>query len=117
MALSQLKTGGWMVRCTVQYMGVNGDHSHRVTLNVSGPGVSVGAVTAQVGPSSRSYVVQDPAVQSVKVVLSPSQLWMERSVYVGSAPSRGDVYWCEGSGQDTTSGGYLRTTHMEDVSP
>lgn len=117
MQVSQLKSGGWMVRCTVQYMGVNGDHEHRVALDVSGPGASVGQVAAVVGPANRSFVVQDAGVQSVKIVLGPSQLWMERAVYLSAAPGRGDVYWCEGSGQDTTSGGYLRTTHMEDTSP
>jgi len=116
MELSQLKSGGWVARCTVQYMGVNGDHEHRVAMDVSGPGVSVGQITAVVGPANRSFIVQDAGVQNVKIVLSPSQLWLERAVYLTSAPARGDVYWCEGSGQDTTSGGYLRTTHMEDVS-
>ena len=116
MELSQLKGGGWVARCTVQYMGVNGNHEHRVTLDVSGPGVSVGQVTAAVGPANRSFIVQDAGVQNVKIVLTPSQLWLERAVYLTSAPASGDVYWCEGSGQDTTSGGYVRTTHMEDVS-
>jgi hypothetical protein len=116
MHLSQRNDGGWVARCTVQYSGVNGKHTHRVALDVVGPGVNVGRVSAVVGPTNRSFMVQDAGVQAVKFVLSQSQLWLERAVHLSSAPARGDVYWCEGSGQDITSGGYLRTTHMEDVS-
>jgi hypothetical protein len=116
MQVSQMKSGGWMVRCTVQYMGVNGNHQHRVAIDMSGPGISAGVVTAEVGPAERSFILQDAGVQNAKIVLSPGQLWMERAAYLSAAPGHGDLYWCEGSGQDTTSGGYLRTTHMEDVS-
>jgi len=116
MELSQLKRGGWVLRCSAQYAGVSGDHKHRANLEVAGPGVSVGTLTAVVGPTRRTFIVQDPGVQSGKILLGPNQLRMDREVQLNSAPARGDVYWCEGSGQDLVGGGYLRVTHMEDVS-
>ena len=116
MQLSQGADGNWLARCTVQYSGVNGNHTHRVALDVVGPGLSLDRVSAVLGPANRSYIVQDAGVQRAKFALTPSRLWMEREVNLSAAPARGDLYWCEASGQDTSSGGYLRTTHMEDVS-
>ena len=116
MELSQLKSGGWALRCSVQYAGVNGAHKHRASLEVSGPGVGVGTLTAVVGPTRRTFTVQDPGVQSGQILLGTGQLRMQREVHLSAAPSSGDVYWCEGSGQDLVGGGHLHVTHMEDVS-
>jgi hypothetical protein len=116
MQIRQSKTGEWMVACSVQYTGVSGNHPHTVALDIVGPGIGVGPFTATLGPARRSAALAQAGVQSARYVLTPTQLWLERTVYLASPPVRGDLYYCEGSGQDVTAGKYLRTTHMEDSS-
>ena len=116
MQVKQLRDGEWAVGCTIQYSGVNGSHEHRVSLDVVGPGISLGPVEATLSPASRHAMIQEAGIQSAKYVLTPTQLWLERTVYLDTAPARGDLYYCEGAGRDVTDGTYLRTTHMEDSS-
>ena len=117
MTLKQQMKGGWVLTCSVQYSGVNGSHNHRVRLDAVGPALPTAPLSVDVGPNDRVVVIRDGGVEVLRVLLSGKLLRIDRTAYLPSTPSPGDVYSCEGRGQDTTSGGYLRSTLMQDTTP
>jgi hypothetical protein len=114
MQLRQTKNG-WTLDCTVRYAGIDGSHQHRVTLSALGPGIAAAPLDVTVGPKNRSYVLRVAGVLDAVVQLTQDDLRMEQMVYLARPPASGNVFYCSGTGQDTTVGGYLPATFMQDV--
>jgi hypothetical protein len=114
MKLRQTKSG-WTLSCSVRYAAVNGSDDFHISFNAAGPGISAVPLDVNVGPTNRAFTLRVPGVQDSVINLSKKQLLIDHTVNLTAPPSRNSAFYCRGTVQDTTSGGYLRATLMEDI--
>jgi hypothetical protein len=116
METSQIEPSSYVLTCTLEFTGVDPNHTYLANLFAQVPGIGTTfPFGGEVGPRDRTFTIDEPGVTQFEAALRGNRLSIERLVYFGGAVPAGTSLTCQGGARDQTTGEGLGESLMTDT--